>query len=93
MTETFETRTCPWTGQNFPAQKIAGQEKVFASNGARAEAHKAARQYGMWLIECGHLSWPALKRWSEGPATAYTPRRSAADDQPALPGIQSGDAA
>lgn len=54
---------CLWTGAEFPPVVRGGQEKLFANDAARAEAHKAARLFTEHLIGRGQLSWDDLRRW------------------------------
>jgi hypothetical protein len=57
------TKRCVWSGRSFPAVTRGGQEKVFADDRARAEAHLAARKYAEAMIDSGLLSWEQIKRW------------------------------
>ncbi len=65
---------CLWTGAEFPPVVRGGIEKTFASDAARAEAHKAARLYTEFLIARGDLTWAELRRWYDRRETAPRPR-------------------
>ena len=54
---------CPWTGILFSPATRGGLEKVFVNDRARAQAHKAARQYTLAQIRMGMLSWEELRTW------------------------------
>lgn len=56
-------RTCVWSGRRFPAVKRGGQEKVFADDRARAQAHLAARKFTEEMIAAGFLTWEQLRQW------------------------------
>lgn len=80
---------CPWTGQEFKAVTRGANEKVFATDQARAEAHKAARLFTEHLIESGFMSWASLRRWydaQKNPARSpYTTKRRRSGRQEHLP--------
>lgn len=71
---------CLWTGALFEPVNTGGNEKVFVSSAARAEAHKAARLYTEHLIERGFMSWESLRQWFDarqlGEPSLPRPRRS-----------------
>lgn len=60
-----EKSRCLWTGAEFKPFSIGGHDKKFATARARAEAHKAARQYTEHLIDQGFLTWEELHRWAD----------------------------
>lgn len=64
---------CPWTGLEFEPVKRGAHEKLFATDAARAEAHKAARQFTEHLIENGFMSWASLRAWYLGQQNPATP--------------------
>lgn len=57
---------CPWSGKIFQNVRRGANEKVFADDAARAEAHKAARLYAIAMIDQGLLSWEQVRRWYQG---------------------------
>lgn len=87
VAEMTEPTICPWTGAAFEPVQRGAHAKVFASNAARAEAHKAARQFTEWLIETGRMTWPMLRAWADNRSadpssyTAPEPRRPAVQGQ------------
>lgn len=73
---------CPWTGQQFEPVTRGGHKKVFANSTARAEAHKAARNYTEHLIESGFLTWEGLREWYRSrtkESASYTTREGRDD--------------
>ena len=65
---------CLWTGKPLRPGK-GGSERKFASDAARAAAHRAARKYTLALIASGDLTWDRLREWDRarsGASEAYT---------------------
>jgi hypothetical protein len=74
------TGRCLWTGAALPPQGAGGKSRKFIDNRARAEAHRAARQYALALIEAGELTWADLRAWDReqnGHGSTYTPQAEA----------------
>lgn len=78
---------CPWTGRFFEPVVRGRNVKRFADDAARAEAHKAARQYTEHLIAEGFLTWSEVRRWWEASGKAapssYTTREGDQDGRAA----------
>lgn len=96
-----EPRRCVWTGEVLPDGHQGGSPRVFINAAARAAAHKAARIFGLSLIDEGVIAWGDLRQWWDDHQRhgrpAYTllqrPRRRPPEPDPRqieIPGLEFG---